>query len=203
MFGGMKAWFSQSVDPALIRIWESEGGVTTTHHRAYYLFSSDAAHRDTQRIYNSLDYVENKATVFHSSFLKTSARSKANNLMALGHFILPPACLQEEIRRKIGNFIWEQDDMLNERQDVKTPCRAAENDDRTPECDLRNKDLIFNSVSSDDGIHHTLQKYPGNNMHTGYISIDQLEKFPEELHDFTPDSSEYLVFCVTPPNFKA
>ncbi|XP_040198826.1 telomere repeats-binding bouquet formation protein 2 [Rana temporaria] len=196
MFRGMKAWFSQSVDSSLIQIWESEGGVTTTHHHANYLFSSDAAHHDTQRIYNSLDYVENKATVFHASFLKTSARSKASNTMALGHFILPPACLHEEIRREIGNFIWEQDDTQQKKQDGKTLSGAEENDHRNPECDLRNKDLMSDNGSSDEGICHTFPNFPGNNMHTGYISIDQLKKFPGELHDFTPDSSEYFVYSI-------
>ncbi|XP_018430082.1 PREDICTED: telomere repeats-binding bouquet formation protein 2 [Nanorana parkeri] len=252
-----------SVHAFLFYLTESEGGVITTHHHAYYLFSSNAAHRDTQRIYNSLDYVENKTTVFHASFLKTSARSKANHLLALGHFILPPACLQEEIRRKIGSFIWEQDDTLQKNQvsiELKSlitescnvlACRepsafqrgmhrprhagrfplrgggsllstVVRGSDVTAAKEapfilvnegemcwkvkeaghMMKKDLTSDSGSSDDGIQHTLQNYPGNNIQTGYISIDQLKKFPGELHDFRPDSSEYLVFCVKAPSYK-
>nr|DBA31650.1 TPA: hypothetical protein GDO54_007446 [Pyxicephalus adspersus] len=168
MFLGMKAWFSQSVDSNLIQIWESEGGHITTHHHANYLFSSDATHRDTQRIYNSLDYVENKATIFHASFLKACA--KAKNLMAVGHFILPPACVQEDIRRKFGSFIWEQDDMLLQQQDVKTPCGTKENIHRNSECDLRNIDLTSDAESSDNGAHHTLQNFPENIMNTDNVS---------------------------------
>ncbi|XP_068128666.1 telomere repeats-binding bouquet formation protein 2 isoform X2 [Hyperolius riggenbachi] len=172
---------------------ESEGGVITSSHHASYLFSSDADHRDTQRIYNSLDYVENKATIFHANFLKTSARSKTSNLMSLGQFILPPACLHKEIRRTIGSFIWEQGDTLYEKQDTEMPCDPEENHHSSPEGEVRNDVFMSDSETSEEGMCHTLQNYPVNNMCTGYISIDLLKKFPGELHDFTPDSSGYNV----------
>uniref|UniRef100_A0A8C0ENR5 Telomere repeat binding bouquet formation protein 2 n=1 Tax=Bubo bubo TaxID=30461 RepID=A0A8C0ENR5_BUBBB len=62
------------------------------------------------RIHESLDYLEGRATVFHSRYLSAWASTGAgvNPSVFLGHFVLPPACLQEEIRRKIGSFIWEQ-----------------------------------------------------------------------------------------------
>ncbi|KAK7795945.1 hypothetical protein U0070_016644 [Myodes glareolus] len=41
-----------------------------------------------------------------------------------------------------------------------------------------------------------LQSYPVNNMVTGYISVDALEKFLGELHDFVPGSSGYLAYHV-------
>lgn len=41
-----------------------------------------------------------------------------------------------------------------------------------------------------------LHSYPVNNMVTGYISIDALEKFLGELHDFTPGSSGYLAYHI-------
>ncbi|KAM9311836.1 telomere repeats-binding bouquet formation protein 2 [Gastrophryne carolinensis] len=206
MYRGLKAWFSQSVDSSLVYIWESEDGVITSHSHASYLFSSDASHHDTQRIYNSLDYVENKATIFHASFLKANIRSKGKSI-PLGHFILPPACLHEEIRRAIGCFIWEQEDtpitpnVPNWEQDVQTRC-ADENDLQCSEHEGRDEVLISDSEPSDDGVCHTLQNYPLNNMCTGYISINRLEKFSGELHDFTPDS-EHFVFCThaTSKNF--
>ncbi|XP_075064292.1 telomere repeats-binding bouquet formation protein 2 [Mixophyes fleayi] len=194
MFRDLKAWFSQSVHSDLTNLWESEGGVITTHHHANYLFSSDASHRDTQRIYNSLDYVENKVTIFHASFLKSYINSKTKNLVSLGHFILPPASLHEEIRREIGSFIWEQDNRLDVEQHVRTPFRDKENDNMSPGCDIRKEVLKSGSELSDDAMCHTLHSYPVNNMCTGYISIDQMKKFSGELHDFTPNASQYLVF---------
>uniref|UniRef100_A0A8C8BRE4 Telomere repeat binding bouquet formation protein 2 n=1 Tax=Otus sunia TaxID=257818 RepID=A0A8C8BRE4_9STRI len=64
----------------------------------------------SSRIHESLDYLEGRATVFHSRYLSAWASTGAgvNPSVFLGHFVLPPACLQEEIRRKIGSFIWEQ-----------------------------------------------------------------------------------------------
>nr|XP_055132698.1 telomere repeats-binding bouquet formation protein 2-like [Symphalangus syndactylus] len=74
------------------------------------------------RIYQSLDYIEDNATVFHAYYLSAVANAEIKNSVALGHFILPPACLQKEIRRKIGSFIWEQDQHhLIEQHDEVTP----------------------------------------------------------------------------------
>ncbi|KAG8576048.1 hypothetical protein GDO81_009756 [Engystomops pustulosus] len=96
MYKGLRGWFSQSVEHNLIHIWESEGGVVlNSSHNADYLFSSDAAHCDTQKIYNSVEYIENKVTVFHASFLRTHSQMKTKTLMTLGHFILPPPSLHE------------------------------------------------------------------------------------------------------------
>ncbi|XP_025021538.1 telomere repeats-binding bouquet formation protein 2, partial [Python bivittatus] len=108
MFGGRSAWFSQSVHPELCRLWAGEGGVIVNLEAADYLFSSDASHPDTKRIHQSLDYLEDRITVFHSCFLTASINAEIKNTVPLGHFLLPPASLQEEIRKKIGNFIWEQ-----------------------------------------------------------------------------------------------
>uniref|UniRef100_A0A8C4KMM7 Telomere repeat binding bouquet formation protein 2 n=1 Tax=Dromaius novaehollandiae TaxID=8790 RepID=A0A8C4KMM7_DRONO len=91
---------------------EAEGGALARCGDADYLFSSDAAHPDTRRIHESLDYLDGRATVFHACYLSAWANTSSDmkQSVVLGHFILPPACLQEEIRRKIGSFIWEQMD---------------------------------------------------------------------------------------------
>uniref|UniRef100_F6WVB3 Tripartite motif containing 69 n=1 Tax=Callithrix jacchus TaxID=9483 RepID=F6WVB3_CALJA len=99
----------------------AEGGTISDPRAADFLFSSDASHPDTLRIYQSLDYIEDNATVFHAYYLSAVANAEIKNSVALGHFILPPACLQKEIRRKIGSFIWEQDQhFLIEKHDEVT-----------------------------------------------------------------------------------
>ncbi|XP_056428589.1 telomere repeats-binding bouquet formation protein 2 [Hyla sarda] len=189
MYGGLRGWFSQSVGRDLIHIWESEGGIiTSSSHQADYLFSSDASHQDTKRIYNSLEYVGNKATVFHASFLKSHMQWKTNPLETIGHFILPPPSLHEEIRRKIGNFIWEQDHSLEIQQ-----CGDKEEEPVNPKYDKRNTTDCEHSA---DVMLHSLHKYPENNMFLGYTSINQLKKYPGELHDFIPDNSDYCVLYV-------
>lgn len=47
------------------------------------------------RIYQSLDYIEDNATVFHAYYLSAVANAEIKNSVALGHFILPPASLQK------------------------------------------------------------------------------------------------------------
>ena len=47
------------------------------------------------RIYQSLDYIEDNATVFHACYLSAVANAEMKNSVALGHFILPPASLQK------------------------------------------------------------------------------------------------------------
>lgn len=47
------------------------------------------------RIYQSLDYTDDNATVFHAYYLSAVANAEVKNSVALGHFLLPPACLQE------------------------------------------------------------------------------------------------------------
>ncbi|XP_032089019.1 telomere repeats-binding bouquet formation protein 2 [Thamnophis elegans] len=69
MFRGRSAWFSQSVPPEIRCLWVGEGGVIVNLEAADYLFSSDASHPDTKRIYQSLDYLEDRVTVFIPAFL--------------------------------------------------------------------------------------------------------------------------------------
>nr|XP_008118927.1 PREDICTED: telomere repeats-binding bouquet formation protein 2 [Anolis carolinensis] len=95
MFNGGRAWFSQSVGKELCRLWVAEGGVITNQDAADYLFSSDASHPDTKRIHQSLDYLEDRITVFHSCYLATCANSDTKDTVPLGHFVLPPACLHQ------------------------------------------------------------------------------------------------------------
>ncbi|XP_043775042.1 telomere repeats-binding bouquet formation protein 2 isoform X8 [Cervus elaphus] len=121
MFQGQRGWFSGSVSHDLRQFWVAEGGTISDPRVADFLFSCDASHPDTLRIYQSLDYIEDNATVFHACYLSAVANAEIKNSVALGHFILPPASLQKEIRRKIGSFIWEQDQhFLIEKYDEVT-----------------------------------------------------------------------------------
>nr|XP_035926695.1 telomere repeats-binding bouquet formation protein 2 isoform X1 [Halichoerus grypus] len=122
MFQGQRGWFCGSVGRELRQFWVAEGGSISDARAADFLFSCDASHPDTLRIYQSLDYIEDNATVFHACYLSAVANAEIKNSVALGHFILPPACLQKEIRRKLGSFIWEQDQhFLIEKHDEVTP----------------------------------------------------------------------------------
>uniref|UniRef100_A0A8C5SKP8 Telomere repeat binding bouquet formation protein 2 n=1 Tax=Laticauda laticaudata TaxID=8630 RepID=A0A8C5SKP8_LATLA len=86
-------WYSAGSD----QFWRTvgEGGVIVNSEAADYLFSSNASHPDTKRIHQSLDYLEDRITVFHPCFLTASINAETKNTVALGHFILLPASLQK------------------------------------------------------------------------------------------------------------
>ncbi|XP_075570330.1 telomere repeats-binding bouquet formation protein 2 [Pelecanus crispus] len=209
MFRGHRAWFSQSVSPGPRELWAAGGGALTHRRDADYLFSSDAAHPDTRRIHESLDYLEGRATVFHSHYLSawasTSAGAKPS--VVLGHFILPPACLQEEIRRKIGSFIWEQaDDSLAEQpnenltDEPEAEIKGCE-EEAEAFCPLgldRSSEEEVSSRARAQGQfpYCALQEYPMNNMVTGYTSARDMKKYVGELRDFIPGTSGYTVYWI-------
>ncbi|XP_032926966.1 telomere repeats-binding bouquet formation protein 2 isoform X2 [Catharus ustulatus] len=206
MFRGQRAWFSQSVSPGLRGLWADGGGTITHWLDADYLFSSDAAHPDTRSIHESLSYLEGRATVFHSCYLSVCADTGTTEMpsVVLGHFVLPPACLQEEIRRKIGWFIWEKADTLEEQpnENLTDEPEAARNDceEETEEEVL---DLAESSEETDSEApaqgefpYRALQKYPINNMVTGYASARDMKKYEGELHDFIPGTSGYAAYWV-------
>ncbi|XP_078055939.1 telomere repeats-binding bouquet formation protein 2 [Mustelus asterias] len=164
MHKNKKAWFSQSVSRHICDFWVTEGGIITNWSSADFLFSNDAAHPDTQRIFESLDFVEDKATVFHASYLSACEESGLKGSVAMGHFLLPPSCLHEEIRAAVGNFIWEQENPLQPQQVMMTIVKVKH------ACSLC----------------ETVLMYPVNNMVTGFISIDELKKYSGNLCDFIP-----------------
>ncbi|XP_062439822.1 telomere repeats-binding bouquet formation protein 2 [Rhea pennata] len=202
MFRGRRAWFSQSVSPGLQELWEAEGGALARRRDADFLFSSDAAHADTRRIHESLDYLHGRATVFHSCYLSAwaSTSSEMKQSVVLGHFILPPACLQEEIRRKIGNFIWEQmDDFLAKQysesllQEPETGSEQQAEDALEPSESSEEK---TDSTTQGEFSYHALQEYPVNNMVTGYASARDMKKYVGELRDFIPGTSGYTAYWI-------
>ncbi|XP_058702850.1 telomere repeats-binding bouquet formation protein 2 isoform X2 [Poecile atricapillus] len=184
----------------------ADGGGTIAHWLdADYLFSSDATHPDTRSIHESLSYLEGRATVFHSCYLSVCAGTGAGEKpsVVLGHFVLPPACLQEEIRSKIGRFIWEKADALEEQPNRNLPeePEAARNGcEEEPEeeaLDLaESEETDSEALAQGEFPYRALQEYPTNNMVTGYASARDMKKYEGELHDFTPGTSGYAAYWV-------
>ncbi|XP_025972037.2 telomere repeats-binding bouquet formation protein 2 [Dromaius novaehollandiae] len=207
MFQGRQAWFSRSVSPGLRELWEAEGGALARRRDADYLFSSDAAHPDTRRIHESLDYLDGRATVFHACYLSAWANTSSDmkQSVVLGHFILPPACLQEEIRRKIGSFIWEQMDDSRVEQHSESLLDEPEMVRQDSEQEVEDAlDLSESSEEKPDSrattqgefAYHALQEYPVNNMVTGYVSARDMKKYVGELCDFIPGTSGYTAYWI-------
>ncbi|XP_021262396.1 telomere repeats-binding bouquet formation protein 2 isoform X2 [Numida meleagris] len=207
MFKGRRAWFSRSIQPGPRQLWVAGGGLLARWQDADYLFSSDAAHPDTRSIHESLEYMDGRATVFHSCYLLAWANSSAakQQPVALGHFVLPPACLQEEIRRKIGRFLWEQmDDTLMEQPEenlsdepetVSKDCKQGAQEGAQ---NLSESEGKRGSRASSQGEVpcHALQEYPINNMVTGYASARNMRKYIGELRDFVPGTAGYTAYWV-------
>ncbi|XP_072481646.1 telomere repeats-binding bouquet formation protein 2 isoform X2 [Notamacropus eugenii] len=204
MFKDQRAWFCRSVGQDLQELWEAQGGVICSAREADFLFSCDASHPDTRRIYESFDYMEDNATVFHAYYLSAVANVDMKNTVPLGHYVLPPACLQKEIRKKIGSFIWEQNNVMTEKHDEVKPSemqkQLRENTEllTQPEKDpfISTKKHFSRTPVTGKQLYYPLQNYPVNNMVTGYVSVDTMKKFLGELHDFIPGSSGYLAYHV-------
>ncbi|XP_044306513.1 telomere repeats-binding bouquet formation protein 2, partial [Varanus komodoensis] len=201
MFGGHRAWFSQSVGPEPRRLWVTEGGVITNQDGADYLFSSDASHPDTKRIHQSIDYLEDRMAVFHAYYLTASANSEIKNTVPIGHFLLPPACLQREIREKIGSFVWEQIPeplKLQPRQPVERK-RSREGEDRKGARGSERREISQAPGTLEIGklAYIPLQNYPASNMVTGYPSAKEMKKFVGKIQDFIPGCSGCLAYWIS------
>ncbi|XP_074088148.1 telomere repeats-binding bouquet formation protein 2 [Macrotis lagotis] len=204
MFREQRAWFCRSVSPDLRQLWVAQGGVICNAREADFLFSCDASHPDTMRIFQSLEYIEDNATVFHAYYLSSIANAAMKNTVPLGHYVLPPACLQKEIREKIGSFIWEQNNhTVTEKHGEVKPSKVQKLRENTELLTQSEKDLsgstekhLSRTPVTEKQLYYPLQNYPVNNMVTGYVSIDTMKKFLGELHDFTPGSSGYLAYHV-------
>ncbi|XP_033972996.1 telomere repeats-binding bouquet formation protein 2 isoform X2 [Trematomus bernacchii] len=110
MFKNKSAWFSSSVPQACHNFWRLEGGSIAGCRTADYLFSEDATCADTMRIFESKDYLWNKVAVFHSLFLSACERRQSVKSVCIGHYVLPPASVQDEVRQVVGRLIWEFED---------------------------------------------------------------------------------------------
>ncbi|NWV18314.1 TERB2 protein, partial [Origma solitaria] len=208
MFRGHRAWFSQSVSPGPRGLWVDGGGTIAHWLDADYLFSSNAAHPDTRSIHESLRYLQGRATVFHSRYLSVWAGMGMGEKpsVVLGHFVLPPACLQEgQGKKSSGDFFPGKSPMsatLPNENPMEEPEAARNGCEEEPEEVL---DLAKSSEESDSEAptqgefpYRALQEYPINNMVTGYASARDMKKYEGELHDFIPGTSGYAAYWVQP-----
>uniref|UniRef100_A0A803T993 Telomere repeat binding bouquet formation protein 2 n=1 Tax=Anolis carolinensis TaxID=28377 RepID=A0A803T993_ANOCA len=159
----------------------AEGGVITNQDAADYLFSSDASHPDTKRIHQSLDYLEDRITVFHSCYLATCANSDTKDTVPLGHFVLPPACLHQGMCVCLRSFYLKQFEITLK----KIAFYSCTRDIHAPET-LETGKLSY----------IPLRDYPASNMVTGYASAKEMKKFRGEMCDFIPGSSGYLAYWI-------
>ncbi|XP_055059338.2 telomere repeats-binding bouquet formation protein 2 isoform X1 [Misgurnus anguillicaudatus] len=205
MFKGKTAWFSSSVEKRIHSFWVSEGGALSDWRTADYLFSDDATDEDTKRIYESEDYVKNRATVFHSHFLSTCALRQSVKSVPIGHYVLPPVFIQNELRAQLGKFIWEKDEQVESMFSVTREQQVQESEEETlsDETEVNLSDETEDGNSSQED-HPTIaspnnvclcckmQKYPVNNI-SGYVHIDQMKKYSGELYDFLPSLHGHTV----------
>ncbi|NXS49231.1 TERB2 protein, partial [Balaeniceps rex] len=200
MFRGHSAWFSQSVSPGPRELWAAGGGVLAHRWDADYLFSSDATHPDTRRIHESLNYLEGRATVFHSSYLSAWASTSAGAKLSvvLGHFVLPPACLQEGQGGKKKSGFGSPGPNKNLMDKMEVARKGCEEEAEEDALDLAESEEETSSRAPAQGEfpYRALQEYPMNNMVTGYPSAHDMKKYVGELRDFTPGTSGYTAYWI-------
>ncbi|XP_048887318.1 telomere repeats-binding bouquet formation protein 2 [Brienomyrus brachyistius] len=192
MFRKKKAWFSKSVSEDLRRLWVSGGGLIASWTSAEYLFSADASCPDTQRVFESADYVDDRVAVFHSSCLSACEQRQNMESLTAGHYVLPPACVQKEVKAAVGGFIWEQEDDHNMLQMEKCSCENQEPQTSYKALRMEKPERKLPWCNT--------QHYPTNNAITGYVSVNDLKRYPGKLHDFRPGCSGFSVAKVTMEN---
>ncbi|XP_020569298.1 telomere repeats-binding bouquet formation protein 2 isoform X2 [Oryzias latipes] len=128
MFQCRTAWFSKSVNEAHLKFWVQEGGTITGWRKADFIFSEDATSSDTLRIFESKDFLWDKVTVFHSLFLLTCEKRQSVKSVCIGHYVLPPVPVQNEMRKAVGRLIWEgeSDPSVTQENSVSSKCLDEE-----------------------------------------------------------------------------
>ncbi|XP_040898216.1 telomere repeats-binding bouquet formation protein 2 [Toxotes jaculatrix] len=188
MFRNKSAWFSSSVPQACGNFWMLEGGTVAGWRTADYLFSEDATCPDTLRIFQSKDYLWNKVTVFHSLFLSTCEKRRSVKSVCIGHYVLPPASVQDEVRNVVGRLIWECENELSVAQSsissfgCQTEDEYSEGEASRGNCEPSDTE----PSESEATLCSHLQDYPVGNRLTGYVSMDNLQKYSGDLCDFHP-----------------
>ncbi|XP_034535982.1 telomere repeats-binding bouquet formation protein 2 [Notolabrus celidotus] len=172
MFGNKSAWFSSSVPQTRQNMWIVEGGTITCWRKADYLFSEDASCPDTLRIFESKDYLWNKVVVFHSRFLSVCEERQSVKSVCIGHYVLPPASVQDEVREVVGRLIWESEDELSVVQVSPKSCS----------CQIDDSSSTDSSESEAPPCGH----YLDSDKLTGYISMDNLKRYSGDLADYHP-----------------
>ncbi|XP_054627177.1 telomere repeats-binding bouquet formation protein 2 isoform X2 [Dunckerocampus dactyliophorus] len=175
MFANKKAWFSSSVSQEPREFWLWECGILTGWRTADYLFSDDATHPDTLRVFNSEAYLWDKVTVFHSLFLSACEKRRSVKSVSIGHYVLPPVSVQD-VRNVIGRFIWEcEDDQPVTLESVSDQTEAK--------CGVDSWTEPLNALTSRDD--------PMSNTPTG-VSMDNLQTYSRELHYSDPSGFQCI-----------
>ncbi|KAM8877821.1 telomere repeats-binding bouquet formation protein 2 [Synchiropus picturatus] len=186
MYRNKTAWFSSSVPQARQNFWLSEAGTVASWREADYLFSNDATCPDTLRIFESTYFLWNNVTVFHSLFLSACEKRMSVRSVPIGHYVLPPAPVQEEVRKVMGRFIWECEDKL----DSNTSCHQAE--DGSSDDELASDTIGF-QISSIEAPEHGEGEGsdlddPASRMSTEYVEMSSLPKYTGALREMPPAS---------------
>uniref|UniRef100_A0A4W6CZ41 Telomere repeat binding bouquet formation protein 2 n=1 Tax=Lates calcarifer TaxID=8187 RepID=A0A4W6CZ41_LATCA len=164
MFRNKSAWFSSSVPKPRHNFWIQEGGTVAGWRTADYLFSEDATCPDTLRIFESRDYLWNKLTVFHSLFLSACEKRHSIKSVCIGHYVLPPASVQDEVRNVVGRLIWEREDEQSVAPGSSKCFSIQTEDEHSEPCDTDSSEAVATLCGH-------LQDYPVNNMLTGEAFI--------------------------------
>ncbi|XP_029284549.1 telomere repeats-binding bouquet formation protein 2 [Cottoperca gobio] len=179
MFKNKSAWFSNSVPQACHYFWILEGGSISGCRTADYLFSEDATCVDTLRIFESKDYLWNKVAVFHSLFLSACERRQSVKSVCIGHYVLPPASVQDEVRQVVGRLIWECEDEQSVAKSLS--CQTED------ECsEVTKSDSEPSDTDSSESEAPLCAHFPVTNKVTGYVSMDSLQKYTGDLCHFHP-----------------
>ncbi|CAJ1049685.1 telomere repeats-binding bouquet formation protein 2 [Xyrichtys novacula] len=176
MFRSRSAWFSDSVPQARQNIWILEGGTITSWSKADYLFSDDATCPDTLRIFESKDFLWAEVVVFHSLFLSVCETRQSVRSVSIGHYVLPPVSVQEEVRKVVGRFIWESEDGPS-----VVESSGCWRDDDSSESSTSSEPS--DTETTDSGASHC-SHFLESNKFTGYISMDNLKKYSGDLQDY-------------------
>ncbi|XP_036950407.1 telomere repeats-binding bouquet formation protein 2 isoform X3 [Acanthopagrus latus] len=188
MFRNKSAWFSNSAPQECQNFWVLEGGTIAGWRTADYLFSKDATCPDTLRIFESRDYLWNKVVVFHCSFLSTCEKRKSGKSVCIGHYVLPPASVQE-VRNVVGRLIWECEDEQSVAEGSHNSLSCQTEDEHSGgEAGTSNSSEPCDTDSSgcEAPLFGHLRDYPVSNIFTGYVSMDNLQKYSGDLSDFHP-----------------
>ncbi|XP_053721931.1 telomere repeats-binding bouquet formation protein 2 [Synchiropus splendidus] len=184
MYRNKTAWFSSSVPQARQKFWLSESGTVASWREADYLFSNDAACPDTLRIFESTYFLWNNVTVFHSLFLSACEKRMSVRSVPIGHYVLPPAPVQEEVRKVMGRFIWECEDNL----DSYTSCLQAE--DGSSDDELASDIFQISSIEAPEYEEAEGSDFddPASCMSTEYVEMSSLPKYTGALRELSPAS---------------
>ncbi|XP_059202772.1 telomere repeats-binding bouquet formation protein 2 isoform X2 [Centropristis striata] len=160
-----------------------EGGSIADWRTADYLFSADAKCPDTLRIFESKDYLWNKVVVFHSLFLSVCENRQSVKSVRIGHYVLPPASVQDEVRHVVGRLIWECEEERSVAEDFNESFSFQTEDGYTEKSKSSSETSDTNSQSEDSSCAHN----PSDNMLTGCVSMDSLQKYSGDLFDLPPE----------------